>query len=501
VRTNAAPAPTASPAGDAPNYELHVGRREAAPDGRPRQIMCYDGQLPGPVIRAKLGQKLRVRVVNELDVPTTVHWHGMHQPGTWQMDGVAYLSQPPIAPGAEFTYEFTAAPAGTHWYHAHLGPQYGNGLFGPLIIEEHQPPAEYDREEVLFINDWFLEPTEKILQSLLAGTMSDDMPLDGAKAGEQGPVGSAVRTNGAPATPTTPAGEKADAKAMTMKGRAMAGMKMGGAPDIGDVPFESALINGRGRGPGHEASPLSSLAVKPGEKLRLRLINGSTTYAFRFRVDGHSLVVIASDGAPLAPVEVDNLLVNIGERYDVLLEATGQRSAWIRAATLAGNAALAVLRYPGASDPAPSPVDWGSRTLEPAQMKSPVPPKLAEDPREVRLKLGGSMKPYRWDLGGQSYPKADPISLQADEPVRFVLENPTGMDHPFHLHGHYFSVLGPPDALNTTDPPQKDTVNVPAGTTLVLQWQATNPGRWFFHCHIEWHAATGMARVIDIAQR
>jgi iron transport multicopper oxidase len=82
--------------------------------------------------------------------------------------------------------------------------------------------------------------------------------------------------------------------------------------------------------------------------------------------------------------------------------------------------------------------------------------------------------------------------------VRISAGNPTGMDHPFHLHGHYFYVLGQPGALNLQDPVQKDTVNVPAKGELVIQWQATNPGRWFFHCHIEWHLETGMARVIEI---
>ena len=82
--------------------------------------------------------------------------------------------------------------------------------------------------------------------------------------------------------------------------------------------------------------------------------------------------------------------------------------------------------------------------------------------------------------------------------MRFVFDNPTGMDHPFHLHGHSFYMLGKPGALNLTDPPLKDTINVPAKESLVIQWQADNPGKWFFHCHIEWHLATGMARVIEI---
>ena len=98
-------------------YAVKVVSQQAAPDGRPREVSCYDGKIPGPVIRAKEGQTLKVKVANGLKVPTSIHWHGMHQPGTWQMDGVDGVSHVPIPPGHDFTYEFKATPAGTHWYH------------------------------------------------------------------------------------------------------------------------------------------------------------------------------------------------------------------------------------------------------------------------------------------------------------------------------------------------------------------------------------------------
>ncbi len=193
------------------------------------------------------------------------------------------------------------------------------------------------------------------------------------------------------------------------KSAAMAGMKMpgDGKSDIGDVPFESVLFNGRGRFDKESATPLTTLEVKPGETLRLRLINGSTTYALRFQIDGHRLTVIASDGAPLEPVEVDNLLVNIGERYDVLVRADQQGAAWIRAATLAGDEARALLRYPDspASEPAVTPVVWGERMLRPEEMRARDPVAVAKKPREIRLRLGGTMMPFSWNLNDQVYPK------------------------------------------------------------------------------------------------
>lgn len=457
--------PTATGTEPAAEYELNPGSQVARPDGRDRTIFCYDGQLPGPLIRAKLGQKLRIKVNNRLPVPTTVHWHGMHQPGTWRMDGVEGVTQEAISPNASFVYEFEATPAGTHWYHSHTGVQYGDGLFGPLIVDEVEPPAKYDREHILLINDWFLKSAEEILAGLV------------------GP-------------------KKMDGAAMSkMKGMAMK-KEMGAKPDIGDVPFESALFNGQGRFAGTEA-PLAEVEVKPGEVIRLRLINGSSTYAFRFQIDGHPLTVIATDGAPIAPVEVDNLVFGPGERYDVLVTAQGAAgtgAAWIRAATLAGDEARAVLRYEGApeGEPTATEVVWGDRALTPEALRSPTPVTLGADPREVVLRLGGTMQPYEWNINDQRYPNAEPVAVARDEWLRFVLDNPTGMDHPFHLHGHYFYVLGPPDRPNLADPPRKDTVNVPAGGKLALAWQAVNPGRWFFHCHIEWHVATGMARVIEI---
>lgn len=436
--------------GQAATHTLRATRFRGAPDGREREIWGYNGQFPGPPIRVKEGETLRVRVINDLNVPTSIHWHGMHQPGTWQMDGVDGVSGPPIAPGAEFVYEFRATPAGTHWYHSHVGVQYGDGLFGSLLVDESTPIATYDREEILMINDWFLEPSEALLAHLLKGKMVK----------------------------------------MDVKDR----------KDAGDVPFQSGLVNGKGRARGNTKSPFAVVEVKKGETLRLRLINASSTYALRFQIDGHPLTVIATDGTPMKPRKVDNLLLGIGERYDVLLDANQSGAHWIRAVTQDGNEIHAVLRYSGTSRAVPEakPVQWGPLALKPEEMRARAPVELAAQPREVALALGGSMMPYRWSMNGQYYPQADAIAIAKDEVIRFTLRNATGMDHPFHLHGHSFHVLGKPGALNLTDPILKDTINVPSKSEVVIQWRATNPGRWFFHCHIEWHLATGMARVLEI---
>lgn len=459
----AAPAPLARVV-DGP-IVLTAAKFPGAPDGVEREIWGFNKQFPGPVIRVKEGDILRARLVNELGVPTSIHWHGMHQPGTWRMDGVEDVSRPPVPKGESFTYEFKATPAGTHWYHSHTGVQYGDGLYGPLIVEEATPIAKYDRDEIVIINDWFHQPGDVLLEKVMKGAM--EMP---AKDG------------------------KKDMKDMRDT-KDMKGMK-----DVGDVPFQSALINGKGRRPGDRKSPLTVIEVKKGETVRLRLICASSTYAFRFQIDEHPLTVIASDGPALKPVTVDNLVMTLGERYDVLLKADREGVYWIRAVTLDGNETRAILKYSGsaAAEPEERAAEWGSKMLMPDQLRAPEPMKLEEKPREIVLKLGGSMKPYRWSINEQYFPKAEPIAVEKDESIRFVLHNPTMMDHPFHLHGHSFRVLGKPEAMNLTDPPLKDTVAVPAKSALALQFVANNPGRWFFHCHIEWHLAAGMARVVEV---
>lgn len=460
-------------AGNATNKALRLSAIPGAPYGVEREVWTYDGQVPGPLIRATEGDTLRIRVKNNLPRPTTIHWHGIHQIGTWQMDGVEGLTQSGIPPGGQFTHEFLARPVGTHWYHSHTGVQYSEGLFGPLIIDRRDEPGRYDRDEVLVVNDWFRKPSDEILEELKRGGGHDKGPM-----------------------PDMPRERMPGMKPEGMPGHQMA--EMPEMADIADFPFDFGLINGRGRRPSDAQSPLTIFEVRQGERIRFRIINASSTYAFRFQIDGHPLRVIAADGTPVRPVTVDNLVIAIGERYDVLVDAKQTGAFWMRAVTLDGNEVRAVLRTRGAGrgEPPESPVVWGPRTLTLDMLRPEGPVSVAGKAfREVVLRMGGEMVPYGWTINGQAYPNADPISVERGESIRLVLENPTTMDHPMHLHGHSFYVLGPPDKLNLTTPVLKDTVNLPAKSTLALQWEATNPGKWLFHCHIEWHLATGMASV------
>ena len=494
-----------------PRKRLSVDAFLASPDGVGRSVMGYGGQLMGPTIRVREGERLNITVVNQLQVPTIVHWHGMHQIGTWKMDGVEGVSGPAIAPGETFTYDFIATPGGTHWYHSHAGVQYGNGLFGPLIVEEVKPIARYDRDQVLLFNDWDQQSAEQLWQELSTrgmGAMGGGAPKEGGSMAAGAMAGGAM-AGAAMKGAADQAAAKGSSSVSALATRGLDALiaQQWGSPavDWGDIPFVSGLMNGKGRFPG-TSTPLAEVRIREGEVLRLRLINGSSTYSLRFQIDGHPLTVIASDGQPLAPVTVDNLLVGIGERYDVLITGKGSGSHWIRATTCTGQTIQAVLRYRD-SDPIepklavkPQANPWGAKFLAPSQLRSPGPVALAKAPyREIPLLIEGPFPVYRWTINGEAYPKTTPIAIKKDEVVRMRFINRTNMEHPFHIHGHSFYVLGAPDELNLNDPPYKDTVNVWPNSELVVLWQATNPGHWIFHCHVEWHIAGGMASLIHIA--
>lgn len=445
------------------------------PDGVEKRggMLLVNGRFPGPTIRAREGDLVTVRVRNGLaDEGTTLHWHGMTQKGTWEMDGVAYVSQDPIAPGETFEYRFRAEPAGTHLWHSHTGVQYGEGLFGMLIVDGADEPA-VDAEVLVLLNDWFHRPSTEILAGLTAMHPGAMDPMSGQ--------------------------------------------------DLGDVPFESALVNGKGRYLGSR-SPLEVFPVQAGQRVRFRLANLGSTYQLRVRIDGHRMQVIAADGMPTRPLEVDSVDLDLGERCDVVVEMDQPAgNYWLRANTLeqgVDHGARAIVRYAGAPEvePAESPASWGT-VLDYGDLRD-ARGGAVPAPDHVGLhRLGGSMMPYRWTFDGQAFQlparsfRTDPnppeppvtrVRVRQGQNVRLVLDNPTGMSHPFHIHGRHFHLLargagefrdGLP--LNLDAPVRKDTVSIPASGHAVVQWREDNPGFWFFHCHIEWHMATGMAVVIE----
>lgn len=427
--------------------------------GRVVSAWTYDGRVPGQDIRAKEGELLRVVLKNELPEPTTIHWHGLPVPHA--MDGVPELTQPPVAPGETFTYEFVARPAGTYWYHSHFGYQLDRGLFGPLIIEPAREELEYDREYVLVLDDWLLAPED---------------PEPDASAG------------------------------MCMMGGSMGGMMggrrggmMGGRDESGVRPqpiYRAFTANGLA-GAAH-----APLAVRRGERVRLRLINASAATVVPLRLRGHRLTITHTDGQPVRPLETDVVRIGMGERYDVVFTADSP-GLWplesVESEQRKGGLRF-LLRYDGVrGDRISEAAASSTSSARYRDLAGREPLQRTEPDRLYELRLSGGMMrgPTVWTINGRRYPDTEPLAVREGERVRLRIFNMSMMPHPIHLHGHFYDVVEP-DGRRAAAPLRKDTLVVDHMQTHVIDFTADNPGaRWFLHCHNLYHQHGGMATEVQ----
>ncbi len=458
-------------------WELAPGRRVKA--------MAYNGRIPGPEIRSREGERLRIILKNSLAEPTTVHWHGLEVPN--RMDGVPDITQKPVDPGQSFVYEFEARPAGTRWYHTHFKEhrQMDLGLAAPLIIEPaEKEPLAYDREVTLVLDDW-ATGSGKALPATAEGTAGGRGGMGGMMGGGMGGTGG---------------GGMGGMMGGMMGGRGMGGM-MGGMRS-GDHPeYDTMTINGK-------AYPATEpLRVRKGERLRLRLINASAEHTHVIRLAGHRLNVTHTDGNPLqAPIAVDAIPIAPSERYDAIVVAE-HPGAWFLHCTQPGHASageqMAVL-YAGHDGKKPEAPEDGIANLELwhyglGRGRDGLP-KPSGTTRAFDLTLGGGMMGSDiWTINRQVYPNTDPLALKRGDRARVRLANMSMEAHPMHLHGQSFAVLAVNGARYAA-PIVKDSVDVePHMGSVVLEFTAHNPGDWFFHCHKPMHMDGGMIALVKIA--
>jgi len=305
-------------------FELFIGETPVNFTGSPRTALTINGSLPGPLLRWREGDTVTLRVRNRLKDSTSIHWHGILLPAN--MDGVPGLSFHGIEPGGVYVYQFKVRQHGTYWYHSHSGLQEQAGVYGPLVIDAKEPePFHYDRDYVVMLSDWTDEDPASLMKTLkkqsdyynyhkrTVGDFIDDVSDKGWST--------------------------------TVADRTMwAQMKMN-PTDIADVSGATYtfLING------HAPDSNWTGLFRPGEKLRLRLINGSAMTYFDVRIPGLKMTVVAADGLHVKPVSVDELRIAVAETYDVIVEPAADaytlfaqamdRSGYARA-TLASRAGL-----------------------------------------------------------------------------------------------------------------------------------------------------------------
>jgi len=290
-------------------FQLEVGATQVNFTGVARTATVVNGQLPAPLLRWRQGDTVTIRVTNRLSAPTSIHWHGIILPAN--MDGVQGISFPGIPPGETYEYRFPVKQAGTYWYHSHSRFQEQIGLYGPIVIEPRDGEHHHaDREHVLLLSDWTDIDPERVYR--LLKVQSDYFNYNRRSVAD---FVSDARKNGLSAT---------------VSDRWMWGQMRMNASDLLDVSGHAYTYLTNGVTPAGNWTCL----FRRGEKVRLRVINGSSMTFFDIRIPGLKMTVVAADGQDVEPVEVDEFRIGTAEVYDVIVEPKDDRAYTIFAQSM-----------------------------------------------------------------------------------------------------------------------------------------------------------------------
>ncbi len=292
------------------SFDLRIGETAMNFTGQPRTALTVNGSIPAPTLRWREGDDIELRVANGLTgEDTSIHWHGILLPAN--MDGVPGLSFHGIRPGETYNYRFRVKQSGTYWYHSHSGFQEQRGVYGAIVIDPLKPaPFHYDREHVIVLSDWTDEDPARIFRKLKK--QSDYYNFN------QRTVGDFVR----------------DVRRMglgaTLSDRKMWGEMRMSPTDLSDVTGYTYTYLMNGTAPAGNWTGLFT----PGERVRLRFINGAAMSYFDVRIPGLKMTVVAADGQCVHPVSVDEFRIAVAETFDVIVEPTGQEAFTIFAQSI-----------------------------------------------------------------------------------------------------------------------------------------------------------------------
>jgi len=403
------------------------------------------------------GDLFDVQLHNRLSEPSIIHWHGLTPP--WRDDGVADVPEPLLSPAASRTYAFPVGDAGTHWMHAHT-LQEQNLLAAPLIVRDKETNARDEQEVVLLVHDFSFTPAAELFAKL-AG------PRGGAHGAHSG---------------------HAMAGPAPMQGHAGGhghGAGHGAGMDLNDIEYDAYLANDRTL-----ADPQVVRVEKSG-RVRLRIINGATATAFTIDTGAIEATAVAVDGQPVQAVKGRRFPMTMGQRLDLLLALPAgegsypifalREGALERTGIVLATPSAVVTRFAerGTSRGPVLDLSFESRL----RALTPLPSRTID--RSFSVTLTGTMAGYQWGIAG-----GDALRVRRGERVAIAMSNRSMMAHPMHLHGHRFQVIG--IGSRRVDGPVRDTVLVPPMGEVTIAFDATNPGRWAFHCHHLYHMAAGM---------
>ena len=526
-------------------YDLYVKDTIVSFTGKDKHAIAVNGQIPMPTLTFTEGDIAEIYVHNEMEVGTSLHWHGLFLPN--KEDGVPYLTQMPIAPHTTHKYSFPVLQSGTHWYHSHSGMQEQIGMYGALILNKKSDDPTFRKgiddipQIPVVLSEWTDYNPNNVHRML--HNASDWFAI---KKGTTQSYAEAI-------------------KAGHFKTKLNNEWKRMLAMDVSDVYYDKFLINGKNE------SQLSQFKV--GDKVRLRIANAGASSYFWLTYAGGKITVVANDGNDVDPVEVDRLIIGVSETYDVVVtipaantsyeflatpeDRTKSTSLYIGEGIKQLIAPLPKLKYfegmkmmndmmnmdgtmndmgmqmslqkmdmntvmyPEISGEAPmmmqgksggmkmkmdmkdSKMDQSTHamastdiaTLNYSMLKAPQVTTLPKDApvRELHFELTGNMNRYLWSMDNKVLSETDKILIKKGENVRIVLHNNSMMRHPMHLHGHDFRVLnGQGDYA-----PLKNVLDIMPMETDTIEFNANADGDWFFHCHILYHMMAGMNRVFS----
>lgn len=526
------------------HYDLYVSDTIVHYAGKDKRAIAVNGQIPMPVLTFTEGDTAEIVVHNRLKEATSLHWHGVFLPN--KEDGVPFLTQMPIEPGAVYTYRFPIIQHGTHWYHSHSGLQEQIGMYGNFIMLKKPGDSTFRKG----IDDL---PTIPIILSEWTNLKPENVHRMLHNASDWFAI-----KKGATQSYTEAIGQGYFKTKLTNEWKRMLAM------DVSDVHYDRILMNGN---PVSTLSDIDGNPLKAGDKVRLRIANGGASSYFWLRYAGGKITVVASDGNDVEPVEVDRLIIAVSETYDIIVTIPEDNKAYELSATtedrtvsgsyFIGNGAkqytaplprltyfegmkmmngmmkmngdlddremgmslnqmdMNAVMYPEIGSKAannamhhdhgmnmeyPSVEKTGDEhgivTLNYTMLKSPRNTALTKEApvKELKFTLTGNMNRYVWSMDNKVLSETDKIPVKKNEILKIILYNNSMMRHPMHLHGFDFRVLnGQGDHA-----PLKNVLDIMPMETDTIAFLANTGGDWFFHCHILYHMMAGMDRVFAV---
>ena len=533
-------------------YDLYIRDTMVTFGKNPTRAIAVNGQIPMPTLTFTEGDTAEIWVHNELKEMTSLHWHGLFLPN--KMDGVPYLTQMPIKPGATYLYKFPIVQHGTHWYHSHSGLQEQIGMYGAFIMNKRE---EWDIPTIpVVLSEWLDMNPNEVHRSLRAA--SDWFAVQ--KGAEQ-TYAEAIKLG-------------------WFKTKVKNEWKRMNAMDLTDIYYDNFLINGKNQN--------EQPQFKAGDKVRLRIANGGASDYFWLSYSGGKITVVATDGNDVEPVEVDRLIIAVSETYDIVLTIPENKSyeflvtpedrtkyasmwlgsgekvpavKWNRPKYFAGMKMMndmmdmngnmiqmegmamknqimdmntvmypeitgEELRSPGKVQKMEMKAGSNNQTSSPSEkagskektqmdhsvgemnmgennsdivslnyemLRAPEKTTLPAGPwKELKFDLTGNMNRYVWSLDNKVVSETDKILIKKGENIRIILFNNSMMRHPMHLHGHDFRLLNGQGENAIL----KNIIDIMPMETDTLEFNANERGGdWFFHCHILYHMMSGMGRV------